>query len=79
MQFYLVCRTPWSAYAYGMTNMLTKKEGEKKKEKLRALGNFKNCTFRIPLVRYFNFFSRVTFNDSPDEISHRYPVHTQCL
>lgn len=53
MQFYLVCRTPWSAYIWYDKCVEKKKE---KKEKLRALGNFKNCTFRasFPLVRYFN-------------------------
>lgn len=55
MQFYLVCRTPWSAYIWYDKCADKKKRG--KREKLRALGNFKNCAFRasVPLVRYFNF------------------------
>lgn len=53
---------------YGMTNMLTKK----KKKKMRALGNFKNCAFRSRQYGILIFYSCQIQCNWLDEISHRY-------
>lgn len=50
MQFYLVCRTPWSAYIW-----YDKYADKKKKRKIESFGKFQKLCIPVPLVRYFNF------------------------